>query len=156
MTADPKKFHQKKELPKCKVNNCTKNGIFVKGICPKCTVTLNKVSKRNKPLKKLSDSGWSKAFRECKISFQKLRRLQEMDENGVCKCVNGEYRHWNKCQGGHFIPAKEKSTCFDEMNVHPQSGHKNRDMDNPIVNNEYREFMVNRYGLEAVQELEIR
>lgn len=157
MMQDPKPERRTKEqLPKCKVNTCLRRGNFQNGICDKCTTVLNKVSKRNKPLRKQGKSSWSKAFRECKASFQKLRRLQEMDNNGVCKCVNGEYRHWNRCQGGHYIPAKNINTCFEPMNVHPQSGHKNRDMDNPIVNNEYREYMVNRYGLEAVQDLEIR
>ncbi len=153
---DPKKIHQKQVLPKCKVNNCTRKGNFENGICDKCKTVLNKVSKRNKPIRKESQGNWSKAFRECKASFQKLRRLQEMDNKGICKCVNGEYRHWNRCQGGHWIPAKNISTCFEPMNVHPQTGHCNRDMDNPIVNNQYREYMVNRYGLESVQDLEIR
>jgi len=156
VNSDPKKIHQKTILPKCKVNNCTRKGEFENGICDKCKTILNNVPKRNKPIRKESHGNWSKAFRECKASFQKLRRLQEMDNKGVCKCVNGEYRHWNRCQGGHFYPAKNISTCFEPMNVHPQTGHCNRDMDNPIVNNQYREYMVNRYGLEAVQDLEIR
>jgi len=153
MNPDQKQFHIKKELPKCKVNSCLKRGNFENGICPKCTTTLNKVSKRNKPLKKQSDSGWSKAFRECKTSFQKLRRLQEMDENGICKCVNGELKHWTKCDSGHWLPAQYKSTCFESMNVHPQSKVKNMNMNDPVVSGEYTAYMINRYGADEVEKL---
>jgi len=153
MKSDLKPIRVKPDLPKCRVNGCTKKGNFLNGICDKCKVILNKVSKRNKPIRKQSPRSWSKALREAKASFQKLRRLQEMDQNGICLCVNGEYRHWTKAQGGHWIPGKNLSTCFESMNVHPQAGHKNADMDNPIISAEYTAYMIARYGAEEVEKL---
>lgn len=154
MAADPKQFHTKKELPKCKVNSCLKRGNFENGICPKCTVTLNKVSKRNKPLKKQSDSGWSKAFRECKISFQLLRRIQEANNEGMVTCVHGKRMHYTKCDSGHYMPAQYKYTCFNPLNVWPQEKNKNMDMQNPVTVLEYRSYLIEKIGLIEVERLE--
>lgn len=157
MIGDPKPEKKTQTKAKCKVNNCLRVGDFLNGICEKCFKKMQtNTKKKPKPLKKQSNNPWSKAFRDAKSSFQRLRRVQEMDQNGICRCVNGEYRHWTKAQGGHWIPAKILSTCFESMNVHPQSGLKNRDMDNPIVSAEYTEYMLNRYGKDEVEKLILR
>lgn len=157
MNPDPKKIYQKIEGKRCRVTGCLKHGNFENGICEKCKVKINKsFKKQSKPIKKESPNQWSRALRRAKTAFQKLRRLEESDDKGICLCVNGEYRHWTKAQGGHYIPAKNLSTCFEKMNVHPQTGIKNRDMDNPIVSGEYTQYMIKRYGEEAVEQLYIR
>ena len=156
MRPDPKPEKRTKEVNKCRVNGCFKEA-DENGICSKCRVKINKSFKREKKSIKRESSGtWAKALRRAKAAFQKLRRLEEADDKGICLCVNGEYRHWTKCQGGHYIPAKNLSTCFERMNVHPQTGIKNRDMDNPIVAGEYTQYMIDRYGEKAVQELYVR
>lgn len=137
----------KKIKTKCKVNGCLTN--TEEGICKKCSKSLN-----SKKLKRKSELSYPKALREAKASFQKLRRLQEADKNGVCKCVNGEYRRWDKCDGGHYIPAIKLYTCFNPMNVNPQSGYANMSMNNPTVAMEYREYLIDKHGLEAVERLE--
>lgn len=93
---------------------------------------------------------------KAKAAFQKLRRIEEADDQGICRCVNGEYRHWDKCDGGHFIPAERLATCFENMNVHPQAKSSNQRMHNPIINNGYREYMNKRYGKDEVEKLELR
>jgi hypothetical protein len=45
--------------------------------------------------------------------LQKIRRLEEADENGYCKCVStGEKRHWKEMQGGHWIPRGRQEPSF--------------------------------------------
>jgi hypothetical protein len=39
--------------------------------------------------------------------------------------------------------------------VNPQTGWRNKEMDNPIVNNSYREYMIKKYGAEKVKFLEM-
>ena len=156
MTPDPKKTSSKPDLPKCRVTGCLKKGIFENGICGGCKNRIKKgLSKKSKPIKKESSNRYSKALREAKASFQKLRRIQEADANGICICECGSYRHWTKCQSGHFHPAIKLATCFVPENVNPQTGWRNKDMDNPTTNNGYRQFMIKKYGAEKVQFLEM-
>ena len=146
---------------KCAVTRCQKKGNFVNNICDTCTKQLNKSYKERRPnrsaqLKKESNREYSKALRLAKESFQKWARLRDANELGMVKCVHGSYRKYNEVDGGHFFPAKYLATCFDEMNVHPQEKNKNKNMDDPIVSQEYREYMHKRYGKKAVEELEKR
>ena len=154
MASDPKKIHQKQVLPKCKVNNCTRKGMFENGICDKCKSVLNKVSKRNKPIRKESQGNWSKAFREAKRDFQLLRRLQEADSNGIVSCVHGKKAHYTKVDAGHYLPSHYKNTCFNHLNVWPQEKNKNMDMINPMTVMEYRSFLIKKIGLSEVEKLE--
>lgn len=65
--------------------------------------------------------GVRELMKEAKEAFQKLRRLQEMDEYGMVTCVTCNARmHWKEAQGGHWIPAVHRGTCFTKENVHPQ------------------------------------
>jgi hypothetical protein len=126
------------------------------GICDKCKKMLVQgIKKRKKAsVKKKSNRAYPKALARAKASFQRLRRLEESDENGMCKCVNGEIRHWTKCDGGHYFPATYLNTCFNRMNVHPQSKIANRNMNDPVIQDEYKTFLIYRYGIEAVKQLE--
>lgn len=108
------------------------------------------------PLKKESKRPWSIQLKKTKAAFQKLRRIESADKQGFCKCVNGEIRHWKKCDGGHWIQGKHLSTCFVKENVNPQSKRANLNMNDPIIQKEYREWMIKTYGEKRVQEIEIR
>jgi len=154
MIPDPKPIHQKKDLPKCKVNSCTRKGEFENGICDKCKTILNKVPKRNKPIRKQSPANWSKAFREAKRDFQLLRRLQEADNNGMVNCVHGRKAHYKQVDAGHYLPSHYKNTCFNPLNVWPQEKNKNLDMGNPVTAMEYRSFLIKKIGLGEVEKLE--
>lgn len=53
--------------------------------------------------------------------LQLLRRMQEADEDGYCKCITcGDYRHYKEMHGGHFIERGKMSTKLDPMNIWPQ------------------------------------
>jgi hypothetical protein len=134
---------------KCRSNQCLRYGNFESGICPKCIGLINKAYKVNsKPLKKQSDRSYPKAFKNAKAAFQLLRRVQESDNNGLVKCVHGKRCHYTKCDGGHFYPAIYKNTCFNALNVWPQEKIKNMDMMNPETVNQYKEFLIEKIGVE--------
>lgn len=137
----------------CKVNGCICTTGLVNGICAKCRKRLNKKPKKRPKIRKESTREWSKWLKKAKMTFQRLRRVQEADENGYCKCVCGSWRKWNACDAGHFIPAKKLGTCFNPTNVHPQTKQDNLDMDNPIVSQRYMNFMIEKYGQEHIDKL---
>jgi hypothetical protein len=127
------------------------------GICDKCKVMLvkgHKSRKQKASVKKKSSRAYPTALARAKAAFQRLRRLEESDENGICKCVNGEIRHWTKCDGGHYFPATYLNTCFNRMNVNPQGKVSNRNMNDPNVQKGYLCYMLKKYGQEALDELE--
>lgn len=138
---------------KCRVNGCCQKGEFENGICPKCVKKL-KSTKKRKPVSKKSSRNYPKLLRKAKELFQKLRRLQEADDNGIVKCVHGGVMHYTKCDGGHYYPAHYLKTCFDPKNVHPQEKRKNMDMHNPETQREYREFLIKKIGLKEVENLD--
>ena len=142
---------------KCRNNNCLRTGDFSdsNGICPKCIKLMSEgFKKKKKPIAKVSSKSYPKALREAKQTFQRLRRLEESDANGICRCVNGEIRHWTKCDGGHYWPATKLNTCFSRMNVHPQGKQSNQNMNDPYVLLGYKSYLIDRYGHEAYNDLE--
>lgn len=138
---------------RCKVTNCLRK-LDEPGICDKCQKRIKQgVKKRKTKPKEKSSRSHPKALREAKAAFQKLRRLQESDVFGIVVCVGGQRMHWSKCDGGHYIPAKKMNTCFDPMNVNPQSKSDNMNMNNPVVSGGYTDWMIHRYGKDAVDAL---
>lgn len=111
--------------------------------------------KAAKPIKKESSRNYSKALREAKRSFQLLRRLQEADENGIVRCVHGAIRNYKGVDGGHYLPSHKLFTCFIPDNVWPQEKYKNLDMMNPVTVLEYRNWLIQKVGLERVEWLEM-
>lgn len=88
--------------------------------------------------------------------FQEMVRLEYAAENGgVLKCCTcpavgaiGE----NKFDAGHFIPGRRASVIFHDKNCHPQC--KSCNDYGGGMRAEYRVFMVETYGEDAVEELE--
>lgn len=142
---------------KCRNNNCLRTGDFTagNGLCPKCVKLISEgFKKKKKPITKTSSKSYPKALREAKQAFQKLRRLEESDKDGICYCVNGEIRNWTKCDGGHYFPATKLNTCFCRMNVHPQGKRSNQNMNDPDILLGYKAYLIDRYGHEAYNDLE--
>lgn len=47
---------------------------------------------------------YAKEVEKAATLLQKLRRMEEADDNGYCQCVtSGEWRPWQEMDGGHFI-----------------------------------------------------
>ena len=99
--------------------------------------------------------GWRSAIIAAQKQFNLLRRLQESDDDGYCRCCcTGERIHYKEIDAGHYISDRRQATRFDPMNVHPQSKRQNNhnygDDDAKIA---YQRFMNERYGIQAVSDL---
>jgi len=146
---------------KCRNNNCLRIGDFSdgNGICPKCIKLMTEgIKKRKKPISKKSLRPRPVAYKRACDAFQKKRRLEEANDEGKCICVNGEWRDWWLCDGGHFWGKKQyPNVIFDPMNVHPQSKMANKNMScDPAVVLGYKAYLIDRYGHEAYNDLERR
>ena len=97
----------------------------------------------------------AKLVDEAAVLTQKLVRLKARDDNGYVSCVTcGTTRDWKEMQGGHFISRKWTSTKLMEENIHPQCPCCNGPLKgNPI---QYTLYMVDMYGREFVDELELK
>lgn len=86
-------------------------------------------------------------------AFQKLRRLQESDDNGYCKCIcSGRIYHYKDLDGGHFIPRACKATELEPDNVWPQCRNSNKWKSGDYLT--YRDRLVEKIGIERVERLE--
>jgi len=85
-------------------------------------------------------------------AFQKLRRLECVDNTGYGKCcTSGDLIHWKDGDGGHFIPRGISETLFDERNVHLQSKGDNAfRMKGPAGIHDYSNFIIDMYGKEVL------
>jgi len=104
--------------------------------------------KKHKTIGKLTD--------EAATLLQRLRRMEEADDNGYVKCVTcGCVRHYkDKMQGGHFRPRGKAATKLRKENVHPQCDSCNGfGMKFHGKEAEYTLYMIDRYGKELVDEL---
>lgn len=163
----PKPTREIKEKTKCSACRMALAKSFFNAIpvCNKChdklTGTgikseLEKKKPKQKKIKQKSDREYSKALREAKTAFQKLRRAQYADLNGMLKTIDGKIKNWKKCDAGHFISATKLNTCFDPMNVHPQSKMSNYSMGDGLQVQIYRKWLVEKYGESEIQKLEQR
>ena len=84
--------------------------------------------------------------------LQKIRRLEEADENGYCKCVStGEIRHYKEMQGGHWIPRGKTRTKLCSWNINPQTPGANHPL-NTFAADQYAAWMSREWGQEFVDE----
>jgi len=91
---------------------------------------------------------------KCLQAFQKLRRLQEADENGWIRCIssNRPYKWNDRVDGGHYIPRDCRVTELEPDNVFPQSVEDNwHKKGNPA---QYRINLIEKIGLARVLRLE--
>ena len=168
MNPDPKKYRKNKEVYKCASNQCLRKVSSKNTLCPSCQLKVLTPKKQPKAKQiKLFDTKMSdkeQKFRKNKAlfhkalkSFQKLRRIQEADENGYVRCVNGEIKMWNRCDGGHYFSSgRFRNTAFTRMNVNPQAKDKNLGMGTGFIMEEYRAYLIAKYGKSAFERLEIQ
>lgn len=60
-------------------------------------------------------------------------------------------KHWQDIDAGHFYSRRHRSVRWDEMNVHPECKRCNR-FDTDHLHG-YFKFMIDRYGVDKMQEL---
>jgi hypothetical protein len=85
-------------------------------------------------------------------------RLKDADSNGMVKCATcWKVGHYKEMQGGHFIERGKAATRLDQMNIHAQDPGCNLwGMKKASVILTYRQYLVERYGHEAILDLEER
>jgi len=90
---------------------------------------------------------------KCLDAFQKLRRLQEADENGYVQCISSHrWYKWNQVDGGHYISRGCHATELEPDNVFPQSKRDNMYLSGNSA--EYRVRLITKIGIERVERLE--
>lgn len=90
----------------------------------------------------------------CLMSFQKLRRIQEANPDGMVRCIScGKVMHWKEAQGGHYIPRACVPTEMDLDNVHPQCQRCNGFLNGNLIL--YRNGLVRKIGEDRVRRLEL-
>lgn len=102
--------------------------------------------KRRKPI--------SKNIRSTAMAnFQKLRRMQEANDEGLVQCIScGKVMHWKEAQGGHYIPRAIRPTEMDPDNVWPQCPQCNGVRAGNLI--AYRYALVRKIGEARVKRLE--
>lgn len=89
---------------------------------------------------------------KCLEAFQRLRVLEE-SSHGFAKCVTcGRILPVSQMDGGHYIPRRHRHSELDPRNVHAQCRYCNRFLNGNLI--AYREWMVKRYGEDAVSKME--
>ncbi len=87
------------------------------------------------------------------ISFQLLRRLEESDVIGYCRCIScGQRGHYTTMDGGHFIPRRHRAVELDPLNVWAQCQNCNRHKGGNLDN--YRVNLIKKIGIDKVESLE--
>lgn len=86
-------------------------------------------------------------------NFQRLRRLEEANVDGLERCIScGKVLHWKEMQGGHYVSRRVEATCIEPDNVWPQCSSCNCYKAGNYVN--YRINLVKQIGEERVKRLE--
>lgn len=106
--------------------------------------------------KKLKSIG--SLIKQASTLAQLYARLKDSDSNGMTACVTcGKIDHYKQMQGGHFIERGKASTRLDQINIHSQDAWCNQwGMKRVSVVLKYRNYLVSRYGEQAVIDLEER
>jgi hypothetical protein len=120
----------------------------------------NKKAKGSKRPTKESNP-WQFAFNNTKDIYQRLRRAECADLQGMVICVSsGKRFFWDdgrKVHGGHFFSAGQfKPVVFDPMNVNPQAADSNMFMGNGTHESNYKEWIIKTYGQDQFDLLEFR
>jgi hypothetical protein len=102
---------------------------------------------KQKTIRKLVD--------DCAVLLQKIRRLESADDDGYCTCVTcGKNLHWKQMDGGHWISRTYTIHKLNPDNIHPQCKGCNR-FDHKI-HDDYTLWMIDNYGMEFVEDMNMR
>lgn len=106
---------------------------------------------KTKPKKKKTIAGLVEQAAEL---LQKIRRIEEADEDGYCTCVScGKRDHWKSLQGGHYVPRGKTATKLVEQNINPQCVSCNH-FHKEQAKCSYAIWMIETYGYDYVKWLE--
>lgn len=89
----------------------------------------------------------------CLASFQKLRKLEEANDEGYLTCIScGVRMDLSVAQGGHYIPRANRATETEHDNVWPQCQRCNGFLYGNLIS--YRRNLVRRIGEARVKRIE--
>ena len=87
--------------------------------------------------------------------FSEYIRKRDSDDNGYIRCIScGKIVHLKEADNGHYINRKHNSTRYDEINCNAQCRSCNRFDEGNLQG--YRKGLIKKYGLEAVELLELK
>lgn len=99
----------------------------------------------------------SKLIAEADEWFSRRVRLEGADTNGMGRCVScGRHKEVKYMDNGHFHSRKWKATRWESKNCEIQCKHCNNSMGDPKVNESYAQHLINKYGLEEFNNLEVQ
>lgn len=109
----------------------------------------------HKKVKKESVSTWKKkAWTQVSLFV----RQRDADEDGMVRCCScPNVRHWKQGDAGHFIDGRGNANLYDVRGIHFQCKPCNGSFKNQGIGNvkeNYRLFMLERYGQAVIDELE--
>lgn len=98
---------------------------------------------------------WNNRYDYVLKEFQKLRRMEEADDQGYVICISsGQRMKWNDgCDGGHYIRSVNRAVCFHPDNVWPQRKYDNHQLSGNRV--AYRPALIAKIGQERFDALEL-
>jgi len=107
---------------------------------------------RKKPAKKKSTT--AKEVDNAAVLLQRLVRLKASDDNGYCSCVTcGRSAHYKTMDGGHYFSRRHSRLKLYEEQINPQCKRCNMMMGDPIVQDAYKDFLVETYGSRRIEAL---
>lgn len=138
----------------CKICNATGHSKFYcknKPIKPIKRSPIKKTLKPKKPKKPKSHTrGWY--VKKLDAVYSQYIRLKYADQDGMVKCITcNEVKHWKEMQNGHYESRGHYPTRWLDDNCHPQDYRCNCILKGNYT--EYALYMVNRYGVDKLQEL---
>jgi len=100
-----------------------------------------------------------KSIKTLKATLWKLcseyNRRKDADEDGIVKCCTCNTRqHWKKHDAGHYIPKTFEAMRFEDKDIHAQC--KTCNWLNQGMEVEYKKFIIEKYGEETEQMLQIK
>ena len=119
-------------------------------------IRANTAKKRGTPKRKsLDEKSKRELIKVLDKVFSEYIRLERTDCNGYGFCVTcGSMQFWRDFDCGHFIPRAREAARYDPANVGLQCRKCNRFRSGE--HDLFRSFLVNEYGKEAVEQMELR
>jgi len=113
------------------------------------------IKEQNKKLKDFKDKDKSFQMGKAQQVFNKFVRLRDINEPCIsCDYIWNENNHQRQAHASHFMSVgKAKGLRFNEDNVHKSCQQCNTHLSGNLV--EYRPRLINKIGLEKVEELEL-
>ena len=108
---------------------------------------------RERMMQKFREWTLTRCKNETARVWQRIVRLQAIEPDGLVSCVTCDWRgRYQDAHAGHYVPRRHSSTIFHPRNCHVQCAYCNDKLSGNM--HVYRVFMRDRYGDEAVEELE--